>query len=247
MNNSTEAKKQTRILIVSVAIIAAFASVMILITALQGRKAEETKPPLTIDTGTASDTSTEKTHVRPEETSGTETSAMPEETSKTDLPADSDAAQVNTPEDVLPDFIAPLSGTVSHAYSVDVPVYSLTMNDYRTHAGIDIAAERGTPVHASAAGTITDVWEDPLMGKCIRIEHAGGAVSIYKNLAPETPDSLCTGAAVESGAVIGTVGESALLELADEPHLHYELMIDGTSVDPADFMLLGTTDTAYEG
>jgi len=86
-----------------------------------------------------------------------------------------------------------------------------------------------------------------MMGKCIRITHPGGAVSIYKNLAPELPTEITTGAAVQAGAVIGSVGESALVELAEAPHLHYELLIDGVPADPADFMLIGTEDTAYEG
>lgn len=248
MNNSTQIKKQTRILIVSIALITAFASVMILITAMQSRNRGEDKPPLTIDPDTSADTSSkDRPHVRPEDTNPSDSATAPDDKKKTDLPNDSDAAQVNTPDDALPDFISPLSGSVSRVYSMEVPVYSLTMNDYRTHGGVDIAAELGASVRAAASGVVTDVWEDPMMGKCVRIEHAGGAVSVYKNLAPETPAAICTGASVEIGAVIGTVGETALIELADAPHLHYELMIDGISVDPADFMLLGTADTAYEG
>ena len=52
---------------------------------------------------------------------------------------------------------------------------------------------------------------------------------------------------LEAGDVIGSVGESALIELAEAPHLHYELLIDGVSVNPSDFMLIGTVDNAYEG
>ena len=246
MNKSTQTQKQNRILIAVVAFIAVFASVMILVTAMQGKNRGEEKPPVTIDSGTGEVTSDTPSHAQPEETDAPDTK-KPEETEKTDAPADTDAAQVNTPEDALPDFIAPVSGTLSRPYSMEVPVYSLTMEDYRTHGGVDIASELGTTVRASAAGTVTDVWEDPMMGKCVRIAHAGSAVSTYKNLAPEIPNAICPGAAVGIGDVIGTVGESALIELADAPHLHYELTIDGVSVNPADFMLIGTADTAYEG
>ncbi len=246
MNNSTQTRKQNRILIAVVALIAVFTTVMVVVTAMQGRKRNEDKPPVTVDSDTGENTTDTPSHTQPDETQPSDTS-KPEETEKTDAPADTDAAQVNTPEDALPDFIAPVSGTLSRPYSMEVPVYSLTMNDYRTHGGVDIAAELSATVRACAAGTVTDVWEDPLMGKCVRIEHSGGAVSTYKNLAPEIPDAICTGAVVEIGAVIGQIGESALIELADAPHLHFELSIDGKSVNPADFMLIGTTDTAYEG
>ncbi len=244
MNNTTQMKKQTRILIVTVALIAVFASVMVVLTAMQGKNRGGEKPPLTIDTGTGTGedgTDTTDTH----NTSIPETDAP--ETQKTDLPTGEDATPVNKPEDVLPDFISPVSGTLSRAYSIEVPVYSLTMNDYRTHGGIDIAAELGASVRAAASGTVTDVWEDPMMGKCVRIAHEGGAVSTYKNLAPEIAAAVMTGAAVEIGAIIGTIGETALIELADAPHLHFELTVNGESVNPADFMLIGTTDTAFEG
>ena len=243
MNNSTQTQKQNRILIIVVAFIAVFASVMILVTAMQGKNRGEEKPPVTVDSGIGENT---PSHAHSDDTKLPETK-VPEETEKTNVPADTDAAQVNTPENALPDFISPVSGTLSRPYSMDVPVYSLTMEDFRTHGGVDIASELGTTVRASAAGTVTDVWEDPMMGKCVRIAHAGSAVSTYKNLAPEIPDAICPGAAVGVGDVIGTVGESALIELADAPHLHYELTIDGVSVNPADFMLIGTADTAYEG
>lgn len=248
MNNSTQTKKQTRILIASVALIAVFASVMILVTAMQGRNQGEEKPPLTIDSNTSSDTKEDdKPQIHPEDTDTSDTADTADDTKKTDLPDDTDAAQVNTPEDVLPDFIAPITGALSRAHSTDVPVYSLTMNDYRTHTGVDISSDVGTPVHAVADGTVKEVWDDPMMGKCVHIVHAGGAISIYKNLAPEIPETITAGAKVTAGDVIGTVGESALIELADAPHLHYELYVNGESVDPADFMLIGSSDTAYEG
>ena len=61
------------------------------------------------------------------------------------------------------------------------------------------------------------------------------------------PDGITVGTAVHAGDRIGAIGESALMEIADSPHLHYELEIDGVSVDPADYMLIGSDDTGYEG
>lgn len=240
MNNSTNVKKQTRVLVLSLAVIAVFAVVMILLTTLGGQKKQTEQPPVVSDS-TVTEDDPERPTVHPENTTaGTETA----DTTASTEPENT--AAVNT-FDAIPDFIAPMSGVISYEYSTEVPVYSLTMDDYRTHGGVDIAAELGTPIRATADGTVTEVWEDPMMGKCIRIAHAGKAVSIYKNLAPELPFEITTGATVQAGDVIGSVGESALIELAEAPHLHYELLIDGVSVNPSDFMLIGTVDNAYEG
>lgn len=250
MNNSTDAKKQSRVLIVSVAVVAVFATVMILLTALTGRENKDTEPPLVTGgavTTAAPDSASDRPSVFPKDTKPADTADKPTDAPVSDDPENPDVAAGSTPEDILPDFIAPVSGALAKAHSTEVPVYSLTMDDYRTHTGVDIAAEIGTPVRAAASGTVTEVWDDPMMGKCLRIEHAGGAVSIYKNLAPEIPAGIAAGAAVSTGAVIGAVGESALIETAESAHLHYELYVDGISVNPADFMLIGTADTVYEG
>ena len=136
---------------------------------------------------------------------------------------------------------------ISKSHTVDVPVYSLTMNDYRTHAGVDIVSTAGAAVCAAADGTIGEIWEEPMMGTCLSIEHTGGARSIYKNLSPQLPETVVAGATVRAGEKIASVGESALMEVAESPHLHYELEVDGVSVNPADYMLIGSDDTGYEG
>lgn len=244
MNMNSISKAQNRILLVTIALIVSFASLMILLTVTQNRRpAAETEAP--DDPGTARSAQTsvaERPHVFPE--SGT-TEPTTKETESAAVPPKS--AEVAAVEDVLPEFISPVTGTVSRAHSVDVPIFSVTMNDYRTHTGVDIAASLGTAVRAAADGEIIEVWEDPMMGKCLSIRHSGGAVSVYKNLAPEVPENIVSGAAVKAGETIGAVGESALIELGESSHLHYELQIDGTAADPADFMLIGGADTAFEG
>ena len=141
--------------------------------------------------------------------------------------------QTNLPNlDTLPTFSLPVNGSISLDFSDSVPVFSQTMNDYRTHLGVDISANLGDSVLAVADGVITNVWDDPFMGTCVSIEHSGNAVSIYKNLDPKVNDGVIIGASIKSGDVIGAVGESAMNEIAEEPHLHYELKVDGTHVDP---------------
>ena len=73
------------------------------------------------------------------------------------------------------------------------------------------------------------------MGHCIAIKHGGDACSIYKNLSTEIPEGIQTGAKVEAGQLIGYIGETAMIEIADEPHLHYEMTVGGIQVNPLDY------------
>ena len=144
----------------------------------------------------------------------------------------SDTPTIDEEENLLPTFVLPVVGDISVDFSDTVPVFSQTMNDYRTHLGVDIGASLGSDVVAVADGTVTNVWEDPFMGTCVSIEHSGNALSIYKNLDPSVKDGIIIGASVKSGDVIGAIGESAMNEIAEEPHLHYELKVDNKHVDP---------------
>jgi len=144
----------------------------------------------------------------------------------------SDTPTMDEEDNLLPTFVLPVVGDISIDFSDTVPVFSQTMNDYRTHLGVDISASLGSDVVAVADGTVTNVWEDPFMGTCVSIEHSGNALSIYKNLDPSVKDGIIIGASVKSGDVIGAIGESAMNEIAEEPHLHYELKVDNKHVDP---------------
>ena len=149
--------------------------------------------------------------------------------------------------DTLPDFSMPVSGDLAIDFSDSVPVFSQTMNDYRTHLGIDISSELGAPVACVADGVVTNVWNDPFMGTSVSIEHAGNAVSIYKNLDSEVADGIVIGASVKKGDIIGAVGETAMNELAEEPHLHYEMKINGKHVDPKEHLPIPSPKPEGEG
>lgn len=145
--------------------------------------------------------------------------------------------------DVLPVFIAPCSGSVAKSYSGAVPVFSSTMEDWRTHGGVDVYTPMGSDIKAVADGTVSEVWDDAMMGTCVSIEHSGGAVSIYKNLGDELPQWIEKGVAVKAGDVIAVAGESALEEIADESHLHFELKINDAAVNPEEYISFsGTQD-----
>lgn len=133
-------------------------------------------------------------------------------------------------------FIIPTAGTVSKDFEIDVPVYSMTMNDYRAHTGVDISAPLGSEVVAASSGTVCRVWDDPLMGKCITVDHGDNIYTTYMNLANELDSQTVVGNKVSMGQTLGAVGESAIIEISEEPHLHLEMMVDGAYVDPLEYM-----------
>lgn len=138
-----------------------------------------------------------------------------------------------TPEKLT--FTSPVVGEVVKGHSIDTPVFSDTLQEWRVHTGIDISADEGTEVRAAADGTVTRVYSDPFLGKSVEITHDGGIVSIYSNLA-STDIAVKEGDAVKSGALVGYVGDTSLSELADEPHLHFAIKVGGVSVNPLDYL-----------
>jgi len=158
----------------------------------------------------------------------------------------------NTETNALPSrFLLPVSGVLQEKHDADMQVFSDTMGDYRVHLGIDIGTVAGANVSAMADGVIAQVWEDVSMGQCVAIAHGGDAYTIYKNLAATLPSQIKTGVAVKAGDVIGTVGESAMVEIAKTPHLHLEMTVNGLQVNPTDYldadaMATLKEDTNYE-
>lgn len=130
----------------------------------------------------------------------------------------------------------PVDGTVIKEHDLLNAVYSATMNDYRVHCGIDIETELGTDVVCVADGVVKEVGNDPFMGTTVTIDHGDGLISVYKNLSPELADGIKVGKEIAEGSVIGSVGESAIIEIADEPHLHLELTLNGEPIDPSELL-----------
>ncbi len=128
----------------------------------------------------------------------------------------------------------PLEGDVLAVFSRDALIYSQTMADWRTHEGLDIAAEGGSLVCATQDGTVTAVYDDDYLGTVVVVSHSGDLATVYANLA-ETP-SVAVGDTVSAGEVIGQVGDTALLETADPSHLHFEVYENGVAVDPLDYL-----------
>ena len=132
---------------------------------------------------------------------------------------------------------APVAGQTVAEFAADCLGYNETTRDWRTHAGLDIAAEEGAQVCAAAAGTVYSVYDDEELGMTVVITHDGGYTTQYASLAAEV--SVIPGDAVALGQPIGTVGTTALLESALEPHVHFSVTCNGDPMDPAEFLLMG--------
>jgi murein DD-endopeptidase MepM/ murein hydrolase activator NlpD len=132
-------------------------------------------------------------------------------------------------------YYAPVSGSIMKGHSVETPVFSQTLGDFRVHTGIDIAAEIGAEVKSIAGGTVSAVRNDPFMGKTVEVTHEGGIVSVYSNLSNDGV-TVKVGDTVAAGDKLGVVGDTSLTELADESHLHFEILVSGVSVNPLDYI-----------
>jgi murein DD-endopeptidase MepM/ murein hydrolase activator NlpD len=97
---------------------------------------------------------------------------------------------------------------------------------HRFHEGIDIAAPKGTPIQAAAAGTVIYAGRNGGYGNTILVEHADGRTTRYAHA-----DSLMVNAGdtVEAGQTIAAVGSTGH---STGPHLHFEVMENGRHVSP---------------
>ena len=87
---------------------------------------------------------------------------------------------------------------------------------------------------AGDAGTVTAVLQDAMMGTTVVVEHGGGLTSTYSNLA--SVPTVAVGDTVGAGSVLGSVGGTAIAESALASHLHFSMSLDGSTVDPLEYL-----------
>ena len=130
--------------------------------------------------------------------------------------------------------VTPVHGDVLMAFSMEELTYNPTLEDWRTHDGVDIAAASGATVLAACNGCVLAVEDDALMGTTVILEHDGGYQTTYANLQSNPP--VVAGDFVSAGQIIGAVGSSATAESAQAPHLHFAVTKDGEAVNPHEFL-----------
>lgn len=128
------------------------------------------------------------------------------------------------------EFQMPIEGEIVREFAKENLIYSDTLQEWVTHTGIDIKAEKTEVVQAAEDGTVKSIKNDPRYGLTIVIEHNDGYESVYANLL--SSEFVSEGEKVIKGQSIGTVGNTAAFESVDEPHLHFEIIKDSIQVDP---------------
>jgi murein DD-endopeptidase MepM/ murein hydrolase activator NlpD len=99
------------------------------------------------------------------------------------------------------------------------------------HAGIDLAGPVGTPIYATADGTVSQAsWHNGGYGNLVRLDHGRGIETRYGHLSSMT---VRPGERVRRGQLIGRMGSTGR---STGSHLHYEVRIDGRAVNPVPFM-----------
>ena len=131
------------------------------------------------------------------------------------------------------EFIAPIEVVdVLNGYTFH---YNETLNSYYLHTGMDFAAEQGTDVLSVLDGTIESITTgDVLNGTQITISHSNGLTTSYSFI--DANEELEVGDSVKRGDVIGTVAAPTGKEYKDGAHLHFEVLSQGKSVDPEQYL-----------
>ena len=141
-----------------------------------------------------------------------------------------EAAATTAPSTALQQsFIRPHDGEIIKAYSPDVPLYSETMRDWRTHNGIDIAINEGDEVLSIGKGTVSKVLVDSAFGYTVEVDY-GTLTARYCGM--KQGECVSIGQSLEKGDSIGVV-EAVPCEAESSPHLHFEIIVDGEEKDPA--------------
>ncbi len=183
----------------------------------------------------ANNTVTKNTTKQSNTTNATTTNTASKSVSKSKKNAKNSTKQDNTTQSTTKEtkeisFAKPVEGDVIREFAKDNLVYSETLQEWVTHLGIDIKANKTTVVKASADGTIRSIKNDPRYGLTIIIDHNDGYQTIYSNLL--TTEFVVEGEKVKQGQSIGTVGNTAVFEISDESHLHFEILKDSEQLDP---------------
>ena len=115
--------------------------------------------------------------------------------------------------------------------------FNKTLNSYYEHLGMDFAAAEGAQVFAVEDGVIESIYKDDVLsGTEIVVAHADGLRSVYRFVVEA--ENIAVGTEVKKGDLIATVAAATGDEYKDGAHLHFEILKNGTSVDPTGYLTL---------
>lgn len=136
------------------------------------------------------------------------------------------------------DMIMPVAGVISSGFSASR--FHPLLEIFRAHKGVDVSAPAGTRIVAPAAGRVSYVGWRFGYGLTVEIEHSGNVQTRYAHCRTAR---VHVGDQVIEGQEIATVGSSGL---ATGPHVHFEVIARGNSVDPIKFLALSRDPVAVE-
>lgn len=130
-------------------------------------------------------------------------------------------------------FKKPVDGDVITEFSNTTLVFNELSSDWRTHNGIDISCDKDAAIYSAADGVVSSVTETSL-GKTVIIDHQNGYITKYSNLSEQI--EVISGDSVNCGDLIAKVGQSAVADFTNEPHLHFEILLNDKYVNPTDYI-----------
>lgn len=165
---------------------------------------------------------------KPSKSSGTSSESV-QQLSSSSKDTESGAKQVlsQTSQDAA--FCLPIDSEISGTFSGDTLVKNITLNTWRTHNGVDLPAEKGTPVSCAFTGQVTKIYGDAMWGQVMEITGKDDLVAVYSGLSEKVSHKV--GDVVKVGEIVGTVGEIPC-ESASENHLHFAVKQNGKYIDP---------------
>lgn len=128
----------------------------------------------------------------------------------------------------------PVLGEIVMDFSTDTLVYDKTLEQYRTNDNICISAPSGTQVRAAAEGIVADVTKTKELGNTVVVDHGNGWVTTYSQLQDNILVSV--GDVVESGQILGGVGEPSIYSVLLGSHLNFEVLRDDTPINPKNIL-----------
>jgi murein DD-endopeptidase MepM/ murein hydrolase activator NlpD len=137
-------------------------------------------------------------------------------------------ANVSSSANANGSFLWPVASYVYVSSRFGLRIHPIT-GVQKTHTGMDIASNQGTAVYASDGGTVTLAGWNGGYGNCIMIDHGNGYVTLYGHL---SAINVSQGQTVSQGETIGLVGSTGN---STGPHLHFEVLQNGTRIDPEQF------------
>ncbi|MDR3344971.1 MAG: M23 family metallopeptidase [Oscillospiraceae bacterium] len=154
---------------------------------------------------------------------------IPDERTAPESTAAPTTAKPNPNTPYTGEYSLPFGTDILRDYSNGDLVYVPTLDDWRSHDGVDFSGAPGNDILAIQDGTVKSVSNDDLWGTVVEIDHGNGLLARYCGF--DKANAPKDGTKVKRDAVLGKLG-AIPCEAIDAPHLHLEIRVNGKLVDP---------------